>query len=163
MGDLNSTPATWAAGLVTSLMMNAEIRDPLTEIQKGWTDYTCTWSGSTTNPVIGNGTIDASYHRIGKTVFFNVVITMGSTTTYGSGQWRVSLPFTPAYDRWRCDADGIIGGNTYQFSGRSAGGRLPLNTPSTTAGGPDRSVTGTIPATWAAGDVLTVSGFYETT
>jgi hypothetical protein len=57
-----------------------------------WTTYNPSWTASVTNPVIGNGTITGRYKQIGKTVFVVVKISMGTSTTYGSGIWRISLP-----------------------------------------------------------------------
>lgn len=57
-----------------------------------WTNYSPSWIATTTNPAIGNGTISGRYMQIGKTVHCYVRITAGSTTTFGSGDWRVSLP-----------------------------------------------------------------------
>src|SRR5689334_17734691 len=117
MGDLNTTPRTWTASeIVTAAMLNEEIRDALAAIQAPWTDYACAWTAVTSNPVIGNGTIDASYHRIGKTVWFTVKITMGSTTTYGAGQWRVSLPFPGLANRWRATLDMQCAGSPYGWT-----------------------------------------------
>jgi len=56
--------------------------------------YTPTWTGSTTNPAIGNGTITGRYMRDGKTVTATINIAAGSTTTFGSGYWIFTLPFT---------------------------------------------------------------------
>jgi hypothetical protein len=58
--------------------------------------YTPSWTATTTNPSIGNGTIHGHYTREGRTVTATVTITMGSSTTYGTGTWKVSLPFTRA-------------------------------------------------------------------
>ena len=57
-----------------------------------WTSYTPTWTAIVTNPVIGNGTIQAAYIQIGKIVFVRVTITGGTTTTWGSGGYAFSLP-----------------------------------------------------------------------
>jgi hypothetical protein len=57
-----------------------------------WTSYTPTWTGATTNPVYGNAALTAAYTKIGKTVFLRMYLTMGSTTTFGSGSWSWSLP-----------------------------------------------------------------------
>lgn len=57
-----------------------------------FTSYTPTWTASTTNPVIGNGTIVGWYLQIGKVCFCYGMLTAGSTTTYGSGNYSVSLP-----------------------------------------------------------------------
>lgn len=164
MGDLNTTPRTWtAAEIVTAAMLNAEVRDALTQLQAPWVDYTAAWTAATTNPAIGNGTIDASYHRVGKTVSFLVKVTMGSTTTYGSGQWRIALPFAAAMTRWRVPADLNVSGGSYLVSGIASNtAYLALLAPSTTAGNADRSVSPTVPAAWSAGDSFTVAGTYET-
>lgn len=61
-----------------------------------WTSYTPTWTASSVNPAIGNGTITGRYKQIGKTVFFKVVMQTGTTSTYGTGSYRFSLPVTSA-------------------------------------------------------------------
>lgn len=62
------------------------------EAQLAWTAYTPVWTGSTTNPVIGNGTLQGAYCKIGKLVHFRASITLGSTTTIGAGAYGLSLP-----------------------------------------------------------------------
>lgn len=56
--------------------------------------YVPTWTGLTTNPVLGNGTIAGRYTQIGKIVFLHIYLLMGGTTTYGTGFWKFSLPVT---------------------------------------------------------------------
>ena len=72
------------------------VRDPLTYKSTSqwaaWTPYTPDWTSSGTDPAIGNGTLSASYRRIGTIGFCRGVIKMGTTTTYGTGSWEVSLP-----------------------------------------------------------------------
>ena len=94
--SLNTTPRTWVAGEVsTAANFNAEVRDAFTGIQAAWTSYTPSWTGATTNPVIGNGTITGAYLQIGKTVLYRIGITIGSTTTMGTGvYYTFSLPMT---------------------------------------------------------------------
>lgn len=62
----------------------------------GGTSYTPTWSASTTNPTLGNGTIAGRYFRMGRYVFFNIFVVGGSTTTGGSGAYSFSLPTAAA-------------------------------------------------------------------
>lgn len=64
----------------------------------GWTSYTPSWTAATSNPVINNGTIVGRYRRVtgADLVIVEVRITMGSTTTYGSGAYWVSVPVTPS-------------------------------------------------------------------
>ena len=59
---------------------------------ENWQSYTVSWTADTTNPSIGNGTLTGRYAQIGKTIMGNIFIKMGSTTTFGSGYWRFSLP-----------------------------------------------------------------------
>lgn len=59
------------------------------------TAYTPTWTGASVNPAIGNGTIVGRYVKRGRIVDVAIRITMGSTTTYGTGGWFFSLPFIP--------------------------------------------------------------------
>ena len=57
-----------------------------------WQSYTVSWSAEYTNPAIGNGTLIGRYTQIGKTVMGSIYLKCGSTTTFGSGTWRFSLP-----------------------------------------------------------------------
>lgn len=62
----------------------------------GWVAYTPSWMASTTNPTIGNGSILGRYQKLGRTVIYDVTVSAGSTTTFGSGTYSFSLPFTSA-------------------------------------------------------------------
>lgn len=170
MPIVNYTPHDWSSGeFVTDTLMDAEVRDPWTNIQSAWTAYTPVWTAATTNPVIGNGSFTGSaYQRVGKTIDFVIVITAGSTTTFGTGQWNISLPFTPKQDGLR-----FANGNLFDSSASLrytcsstwiAGSSInALWTPPTTAGVNERAVNPTQPFTWATSDVLTLNGRYETT
>ncbi|WP_051877190.1 hypothetical protein [Streptomyces natalensis] len=74
------------------LRWNGSSWDTYFKIPGAWTAYTPTWSASTTNPVLGNGTLIGRYQKIGRTVIFHVNLTTGSTTTYGSGSYNFTLP-----------------------------------------------------------------------
>jgi len=56
--------------------------------------YTPAWTASVSNPVLGNGTISGYYFLIGNLCTAFVTLTTGTTTTYGSGTYYFSLPFT---------------------------------------------------------------------
>jgi len=58
-----------------------------------WTSYPVLWTGAVTDPDIGNGSISSSYSLIGKTCTFQITITSGTTTTYGSGNYTFTMPF----------------------------------------------------------------------
>jgi hypothetical protein len=57
-----------------------------------------TWKGSVSDPAIGNGTLTCYRQVIGKRVFIDLVLAIGSTTTFGSGTWFFRLGDTAARD-----------------------------------------------------------------
>lgn len=61
-----------------------------------WTTYTPSWTATTTNPSLGNGTLVGSYMKVGTTCHLSIQLVIGSTTNKGSGTYRFSLPFTTA-------------------------------------------------------------------
>lgn len=86
-------PRTWVVGeTVTAALMNQEIRDQLNSMFAAWTTFTPTWTASTTNPTIGNGTLSGRYMKIGRTVICEINTIAGSTTTFGSGNYNWLLP-----------------------------------------------------------------------
>lgn len=64
-------------------------------VQTGaWTQYTATWTASGTAPSLGtHGKIVAEYSKVGRTVEVRVGLYGGSDTTWGSGSYKISLPF----------------------------------------------------------------------
>jgi hypothetical protein len=90
-------PRTWVVGeVVSAALMNQELRDQFNSFFGAWSSYTPTWTASTTNPVLGNGTIVGRYIKVGRMVFGHINLIMGSTTTYGSGSYNWTLPATAA-------------------------------------------------------------------
>ncbi len=63
-----------------------------------WRVYTPTWTAVTADPVIGNGTREGFYIQVGRMVTVRFRIQAGSTTTFGTGAWRVGLPVTALAD-----------------------------------------------------------------
>lgn len=61
-------------------------------LNQPWLSYTPVWSSSGTQPVRGNGTVVGGYRQIGKTVTARGSVNPGSTTTFGTGSYRVSVP-----------------------------------------------------------------------
>jgi hypothetical protein len=75
---------------------NNEVYQPLRDAYSASTVYVPTWSTGGTQPVRGNGTIDGRYKLhagYGKECLFKFRVTFGTTTTYGTGSWNISLPF----------------------------------------------------------------------
>jgi hypothetical protein len=130
-----------------------------------WTSYTPAWTASTTNPVLGNGTLVGRYSKVGKMVDFAIQLTAGSTTTFGSGQWSFSLPFTVAsnLDMIGNVMVGDASGDTSDYSSGAAYIPDGGTTLQAYAGGKGDMalITATFPQTWANGDRLWITGRYE--
>jgi hypothetical protein len=131
----------------------------------GWTSYTPAWTAATTNPVLNNGTATGRYMQIGKMVTFFAEIVAGSTTTYGSGNYRISLPVTakttsPGQQVQVKLTDSSVGQGYLGQSGtlNSGYGSLQHMNP---AGNDLNLTTNVAPFTFANGDSLRLFGTYE--
>lgn len=127
-----------------------------------WVDYDPVWTG-TTNPNIGNGTIVGNYVQIGTTVHFNIYVSCGSTTTYGSGIWLFSLPVdmdatepTPTMPVFYKDSGTAFGSGIADYSSPSK-----IQVIDTESG--VNSWQSTVPHTWTTGDEFRISGTYKAT
>jgi hypothetical protein len=128
-----------------------------------WTSYTPVWSSSGSAPGLGNGTLTGAYVQVGKIVHFRIRLRAGSTTTFGTGSFRFTLPvetvavFTGAGE--------IVGQGS--LLDNSAGDRYVRHayTFSSTivslVDGAGAAVTNTVPFTWANLDNLSIVGTYE--
>ncbi len=130
----------------------------------GWTSYTPTWTASTSNPVIGNGSISGRYRRAlnSDLVQFQLRILMGGSTTYGTGIYRVTYPSSPAPSATALNFLAPTGyaydsssGGTYTIVGKSESTYMVIGS------GNGNVATPTAPFTWASGDILVLNGFYE--
>ncbi len=143
------------------------MRDALKAVSEAWTAYTPTWSGITTNPALGNGSFSGSaYARVNKLIHFRIVLTMGTTTTYGTGGWRLTLPVAPLSTARQSFVADYLDAGTNGWHGNAVwdntASALVLYTPATTAGNPYRVVgNGNAPFTWGNGDQACIAGTYE--
>lgn len=115
-----------------------------------------TWTGSVTNPAIGNGAAGSSWWRDGGAAIFNVSVVIGSTTTFGTGDWRfapsavAALPISPGQN-----CVGVARaqqGATVKMGivfWRASTGFLRITDPTTGA-----PYSATVPFTWGSGDTL---------
>lgn len=131
-------------------------------VTPGWTSYTPVWTGSGTNPVIGNGTISGRYRRVGDAdeLTVEIRVVMGGSTTYGTGFWIFSLPFNAS----STSTNNGIGVSYFFDTGtltRTGGCRFNSST-QLIMDHPTLGVVGaTVPHTWASTDVLIVRMTYE--
>ncbi len=160
--SVNSTPATWTPGeIVSAAKMNTEVRDFAAGVQATWDIYVPTVTG-TTNPSIGNGVLTGRYLRLGKTIICTIVMQMGSTTTYGSGTWTITLPVASV---WASQTD-VSMGSAHLFdtsaTARKTGQVFNVGQSTVRIVTDSATLVGTaVPWTWATGDVLSLDLVYE--
>jgi hypothetical protein len=170
--SINYTPHVFVtAEIVTAATLNAEIGTPFTGLQAAWTGFTPSLIGATTNPVVNNGSAVGRYFQDGKTFWYRLTITFGSTSTYGSGIWSIVLPFitttpnvanlhTSAMCHYFHNAGSVHLIGQAILLDTSATNSLVLYTSQTAADGLV-PVTPTAPWTWATSDSLHVDGKVE--
>ena len=129
-----------------------------------WISYTPSWTcASGSNPVLGNGVITGKYCVQGRKVTISMTLTMGSTTTYGTGIWQFSLPFTSANStnmRWFFPVFGKDAGTAFY----TAVGFISANSSTTTqfqTNGASGNWAAASPHTWASTDELGFTASYE--
>jgi hypothetical protein len=113
--------------------------------------YTPAWTGSSSNPSIGNGSITGNYSRLGRFVFATIELVIGSTTTLGSGFWFFGLPTTSSglSHQGSAVSTDLPGGTAYV--GAATTNYANNYCLITTSAG---NVTPTTPFTWGAGDII---------
>lgn len=156
-------PRTWVTGDALNATNLNTVRDSLKAVGDPWDGYTPVWTATGTAPSIGNGTVAGAWAQMGKLIHFRVILTAGSTTTFGTGTWLFTLPISP-----NLVGNIAIGGGAISFDS-SAVVRYPglIVTGSTTGqcyvidSGSHTNNFATVPFTWASGDVLSFAGTYE--
>lgn len=61
-------------------------------ISDGWSTWSPVWSSTGTAVALGNGTIAGDYTQCGKFVAARIALNIGSTTTFGTGDYRWTMP-----------------------------------------------------------------------
>jgi hypothetical protein len=160
------TIPTIAPGDTTTLSGNlATYRDALKGLSEAWTSYTPTWTATTSNPTLNNGTLVGHYMQVNKFVSFWIVLTFGSTTAVGSGIYQMTVPVAPfvghpmAFDIQYFDtsASTVYRGQTSFVSGS----KFNMLYDASTAGGALAALSNAAPAIPAVGDVYRILGTYE--
>lgn len=160
-----TSPRTWLAGeKPAAATLNTHIRDNFNAIGAAWTSYTPVWTAATTNPVIGNGTLNGAYVAAGKLIFYRIAIVAGTTTTWGSGAYSFTYPFAPL-DSGNPGNPGTTG-FMYDLSALKPYGLMGIGNTSTTIrmleGSANSFMSHNYPiVTPATGDEINISGYYE--
>lgn len=131
-----------------------------------WTSYTPTWGSSGVAPAIGNGTITGKYFRSGRLISFLAFLRAGSTTTFGTGSFTLTLPVAPHNSTARKSFTGFVfddsASDIYEIRGHSTTATtINLYFPLSGTDGKLSGITGTGPITMANNDEISVSGTYE--
>lgn len=120
--------------------------------------YTPTWAASGTQPVLNNGTLNAHFYTRGKQVTVHLYFSPGTTTTFGTGTYTFTLPFT-ASSTTIGQASGAMIFDT--SAGTFFIGAAYVNTTTTiTVVTSTGQIGQTVPMTWASGDLLLVELTY---
>lgn len=126
-------------------------------LHSAWEAYTPTWATTGSPPSLGNGTIVGSWRRVGTSMSVTARLTIGSTTSVGSGTWYLGLPGTAA-ETGHISAQILDSASRYysaQAQTVTGDNRVTVIAEGSLA------VTGTSPMTWAAGDYVEWSGTLE--
>lgn len=166
MTTFTGTIPTIAGGDTTTVPTNlATYRDALKAASEAWTSYSPVWSSTGTAPAIGNGSIVGGSMQINKFVGFRILLTAGSTTTWGTGVLSLTLPVTPrgSVGTWTFKGVAIDQGVAQyewnlQWSGSGTACQMLYPNTGTNA---LASVSGTAPFTVGSTDTYSVQGFYE--
>lgn len=168
VGNVVASAITLASGTADCHIGNNTVTGAITDssgqanqIDAPLASYSGAWTGSGGNPAIGDG---ASYFysvREGRQVTVYAGITMGSTTTYGTGSWRISLPVA-------CSGSANAIGSALMYDNNAT--KYYVGLAKIEASGtylqiaPDASTTGDVtssnPFTWAQNDFVRVQITY---
>ena len=151
---------------ITSLTASlANTASYVTPYEGAWRSYTPSWTAASVNPSIGNGSLEGWYKVVGKTCFVRGNIVIGSTTTFGSGEWYVSMPFTASHADAILMTANLLDNGTAWYNAVLNGARAGFNykAPIQYQGGAGTAldVNATQPYTWANSDRFLWNGSYE--
>lgn len=121
-----------------------------------WQTYGVAWQADTTEPILGNGSITGRYVQHGKTVMFILVLSIGSTTNIGLGQYTLGLPVV-CRNLDECIVSGIGSAPIRSYTGRGtgAGGLVAIYHVDTN----NRVNAGN--CGWVSGTTVRITGTYE--
>jgi hypothetical protein len=152
------TPARLAVGANDTVLVAASGETTGLKWSGAWT----TWTPTVSNLSIGNGTGVYRYAQIGKTIFIDIQITLGSTSTV-SGSPYITLPVNSAYNTFAAAANyedngvqywfgvGYVANNGVSFKATNTTGTYAFST----------EVSATIPFTWGTSDKINCQFSYE--
>lgn len=101
-----------------------------------------------------------SYVKQGQLVFFRVNVDFDNITSFGTGQYYVTLPFATSHDIYIRNGHIAHNGDRYSISGHAVAGSTGLNLFFTASNGKELPFTSTNPANLTTADDFHISGSY---
>jgi len=157
-------PSIPAVGDLITAAQAAILAQNQIDAAAAWTTYTPVWTAVTTNPALGNGILTGQYLQVGKTVYYWLNLTCGSTTTFGSGIYSLTLPVA-------CYAGATIFGYVRGFNSgvatfdgqaiRVTSTTVQIELPTSAASNAMVRLSNTVPWTIKAADTFMISGTYQ--
>ncbi len=145
--------------------MSAELAILSGQANSEWIQYlppSLTWTASSVNPSLGNGLLEGEYQLLGsKGVHLHVGLTIGTTTTPGTGYWIFNLPFNAAANSIKFSR-GVSMMDDISAQGRPGTSRI-INATQVIMENSGGAVTGTSPAVPANPDRYSVDIIYYRT
>ena len=134
------------------------------DVDAGDFDYQPLGGTDGTQPTFsGNPLITGSYVRFGPLCHFQIDVDFDNITSFGSGQYYLTLPFNSEHDflvRDGCLHD-ISGNDQYAISGHCNAGSNVLELLSVASNGRDVPFTYNVPVTLAVADNFHIAGTYH--
>jgi hypothetical protein len=125
-----------------------------------WTAYTPALGGAGWG--LGNGTLACAYQRIGKGVLYRISLTLGSTSTAGTGGLTLALPLTALLgtDQPRTEGQFLKASNSARYPLQGLGTSTTVDSVFV-ATSPMGALTSTVPVAPLTGDKVLLAGLYE--
>jgi hypothetical protein len=155
------TPARLAVGANNTLLVADSTAATGLKWEGAWTTFTPTL----TNITIGNGAITARYQQVGKTVNFQIGLSLGTTSSI-TGFLQMTLPIIAlnagAYSTLIYDDSAATWYEGYFRNNAAGNADMYLYVILTNGTYAAYNLSGnTVPFTWATGDYLIIRGSYE--
>jgi hypothetical protein len=156
-------PDLYAGAYPTGAQLEAILDQIASLTDPGWTDWSSSlaWTASGTAPALGDATRSAEYRRAAGSDMVDLIwkITFGGTSTFGTGVYFFSLPFT-AHANYRVTAVGTAlatDTGVAEYAGVvkiESGGTTMRIMPASNSGDSVSAWGQTAPFTFASGDVI---------
>lgn len=133
----------------------------------GFQSYTPTFSSAGGGAAIGNGTIEGLWRRVGDSIQVLQRITFGSTSTFGSGAFRTTLPNSLVREATKTlSTSNFVPGSVYLLDASTAANNVAAWAECASGSNlvtfvSTRNATGvvaaTVPFTWAQSDAINLA------